>query len=288
MEDVSALEVSVLGNRDMEEAGEINIMEEDKENETQWGEFHGMFVKGEEIQRCWCANGLPECPEDRWIAFREFNEEESDLQSEQVKRAGQDGQWWCEDSKRVYERITDHSIEKNSLQTVFLTCFPSLSNPVIEEDIPPLNLEDCVKTHTPASLSNRSMEQLWDTVSSHCKQQKSWYKSEGTRLHRFYLSSLYINRKHEELQPAGSLIHSNKTKVLANSPAPKGHLQPHKERTVVRKEPDLKLLKVASVSVHVSGFGRSHHLQSLFQHWNQPNGKARLTVAYDFNRSLLV
>ncbi|XP_063791769.1 uncharacterized protein LOC134947842 isoform X2 [Pseudophryne corroboree] len=46
--------------------------------------------------------------------------------------------------------------------------------------------------------------------------------------------------------------------------------------------------KVASVSVHVTGFSPSHHLQSLFQHWTQPNGKTRLKVAYDFNRSLLV
>ncbi|XP_075463084.1 uncharacterized protein LOC142498689 isoform X4 [Ascaphus truei] len=46
--------------------------------------------------------------------------------------------------------------------------------------------------------------------------------------------------------------------------------------------------KVAAVSVHVSGFSPSHHLQSLFQHWTHPNGKTRLKVAYDFNRSLLV
>ncbi|KAG8550841.1 hypothetical protein GDO81_019618 [Engystomops pustulosus] len=80
----------------------------------------------------------------------------------------------------------------------------------------------------------------------------------------------------------------HRTKFSASSPAPKQRPQPHKLSTGSPRDPELKLMKVASVSVHVTGFSPSHHLQSLFQHWSQPSGKTRLKVAYEFNRSLLV
>ncbi|CAJ0949932.1 unnamed protein product [Ranitomeya imitator] len=80
----------------------------------------------------------------------------------------------------------------------------------------------------------------------------------------------------------------HRSKFSASSPVPKQRPQHHKMSTGLARDPELKLMKVASVSVHVTGFSPSHHLQSLFQHWSQPSGKTRLKVAYEFNRSLLV
>ncbi|OCT66268.1 uncharacterized protein LOC121397788 [Xenopus laevis] len=272
METATNLEISL--SRDPGRAVEIQT-KNNKEDESPelWGEYQGIWGRGKEMEMCWCKGGLQGCCEDRWTTLRTTKESEVTQMSEHNE------QWWCEESTRPYERSTKHSTEKSSLQRIFENCFPPFAHPVVEEDITPLELHTSVKSHS----QHRSVEQLWGTACRDGRQSEPCYKWEGSRLHSSYLSMLYIKPKNEEVQSALCLPNPHKIKSLVSSPSPSEKMQVQKVRTVVRQEPDLKLMKVASVSVHVSGFSPSHHLQSLFQHWTQPNGKAKLTVAYNFN-----
>ncbi|KAE8585646.1 hypothetical protein XENTR_v10021387 [Xenopus tropicalis] len=283
METVTALEVSL--SRDTEKARKIQT-KENREDETpeQWGEFQGIWGRGKEMEKCWCESGLQGCCDDRWTAFRDVNTDESQLVTELTEMSEHSGPWWCEDSTRPCERSTKHSVKKSNLQRIFENCFPPFSQSVVEEDVTPLELYTSGESHT----QHRQVEQLWGTACSRWRQSDPSYKWEGSRLHSSYLSMLHIKPKNQEGQSARCLPNPQKVKSLAASPSINEKIQAQKVSTVARREPELKLMKVASVSVHVSGFSPSHHLQSLFQHWTQPNGKARLTVAYNFNHSLLV
>ncbi|OCT68015.1 uncharacterized protein LOC108698616 [Xenopus laevis] len=283
METVTDMEVSLSG--DTGEAEEIQT-KENKEDESseQWGEYQGTWGRGIEIETCWCKSGLHGCCEDRWTTFIDVNTKESELVTELTQMPKQNERWWCEDNTRPCERSTKHSTDKSSLQRIFENCFPPFAHPVVEEKPTPLELPTSGKSHT----QNRSVEQLWDTACSRGRQCDQYYKWEGSKLQSSYLSMLHIKPKNVEVQSARCLTNTHKVKSIVTSPVPSEKIQSQKVSTVVRQEPDLKLMKVASVSVHVSGFSPSHHLQSLFQHWTQPKGKARLTVDYNFNPSVLV
>ncbi|CAH2314028.1 Hypothetical predicted protein [Pelobates cultripes] len=167
---------------------------------------------------------------------------------------------------------------QESLGWVFEDCFPSYSPPVIEDDIKPLEPPQPASGDLTTSPSHsQSATCLWGAVCdrrTHPNRQCKW---EGSKLHNSYLSSLHIDPNDK--------LPAHKNKFPVTSPALREKQPPHK--LSMGKEAELKLMKVASVSVHVSGFSPSHHLQSLFQHWTQPQGKPRLKVAYEFKHSLM-
>ncbi|KAM4696822.1 uncharacterized protein WCC33_015540 [Rhinophrynus dorsalis] len=267
----------VMGKGDAEEAPEIQAQGDG--TSVQWGEFQGTWSPGQEMGNSTGNRGWQGCTsEANWVAFRDVDTEEM---KEQTQTSPHNGRWWCEDSAVMCESATEHSIDKSSLQRVFEDCFPSITLPVVHEgDVRPL---EAVFTDTgsggESQMNTGSAEHLWGTVCDRRKRSQLWCTWEGSKLHSSYLSSLPINPKDK--------VPSHKAKPPASSPVHKEKVTPRRLSAVVGKEPELKFMKVASVSVHVSGFSPSHHLQSLFQHWTQPS-KTRLRVAYDFNCSLLV
>ncbi|KAM3912008.1 uncharacterized protein RB166_020478 [Leptodactylus fuscus] len=273
---------SPLGMRDV-------IEEEDPETEVDWtrtegtpvlwGEFQGTQQTEGEDESDWYHKGLQRCRlDDTWVAFRDTEGEEPETEDEEVHTTQHDGRWWCEDSTTLCTR--EHSIDKSSLD-IFENCFPPVSHPNVEEEIQPLeSLLQNVEPQGHKQTWRRSTHYLQRATSEHTRDPDLLYKWKGSQLHSNYLSSLHINPNDKAPPP--------RTKFSASSPVPKQRPQPHKLSTGLARDPELKLMKMASVSVHVTGFSPSHHLQTLFQHWSQPSGKTRLKVAYDFNRSLLV
>ncbi|XP_075463082.1 uncharacterized protein LOC142498689 isoform X3 [Ascaphus truei] len=271
MTTVTDVDVSPHGKGDAEGAGGMKMQEEQargtegKATPVQWGEFHGM-----RLGESWSDDNVGRPSQMKTVSRHGWMMKERRLH----RTMGSGG------VKIALCCLALQSISETNLEKVFESCFPSFPLPEIQEDVKPLeqffpelgSWED--QTHT------RSAERLWGTVCDRRIYPELQGKWEGSRLHSSYLSTLHIS-------PNGKL-HPHKVKSVVVSPAPKEKLQPHKLSVVVGKEPELKLMKVAAVSVHVSGFSPSHHLQSLFQHWTHPNGKTRLKVAYDFNRSLLV
>ncbi|XP_075043142.1 uncharacterized protein LOC142102282 isoform X2 [Mixophyes fleayi] len=278
---------SPLAMGDMVGEGAQETEEEGVRNEgcpVIWGEFQGTQQNEAEGESDWYKRGLHGCrPEDSWVAFREADSEEPETDKQEMYVTQHGGRWWCEDSTTMCP--TEDSIDKSSVGQIFDQCFPSVLHTPVEEDVQPLELllrDDGSQGHKQIwrrSCDDRSAGCLWG-LSDRTRDPDHLYKWEGSQLCTAYLSSLHID-------PNGK-IPPHRTKFPTSSPAPKQRLHPHKLSTGLGREPELKLTKVASVSVHVTGFSPSHHLQSLFQHWSQPNGKTRLKVAYDFNRSLLV
>ncbi|XP_071980089.1 uncharacterized protein [Engystomops pustulosus] len=240
-----------------------------------WGEFQGTQQTEGDDGSEWYHRGPHRCrPDDTWVAFQDAEDENSQTDEEE-KTTQHDGRWWREDSTTLCTR--EHSGDKINLGHIFESCFPPVSHPLVEEEILPL--ESLLHDEEPQTW-RRSTDYLQRVTSRHTRDPDLLCKWEGSHLHSNYLSSLQIN-PNQKGPP-------HRTKFSASSPAPKQRPQPHKLSTGSPRDPELKLMKVASVSVHVTGFSPSHHLQSLFQHWSQPSGKTRLKVAYEFNRSLLV
>ncbi|XP_040179098.1 uncharacterized protein LOC120913302 [Rana temporaria] len=270
----SVADDSLLGIGDVAGDGRL---EEEETRTVLWGEFQGTQQNdGEEEGDCFTRGLHASHSDDSWVAFRDSEESHSDNQEGLLTQCG--GRWWCESSTTLCTR--EHSPNKSSVGHIFEHCFPPISHPHTEEDITPLEsllhdigLHGHRQTNTRDTCDHRSADCLWGATPDHTQDPDMLYKWEGSQLRSAYLSSLNI-KPNDKIPP-------NKTR---SSPAPKQRIQPHKMST----GRELKLMKVASVSVHVTGFNPSHHLQSLFQHWSQPSGKTRLKVAYDFNRSLLV
>ncbi|XP_072285645.1 uncharacterized protein [Pyxicephalus adspersus] len=270
----SVMEESSLGIEDV--AGNERLETEEEVTRTEgstvlWGEFQGTQPNDGEEEGEWFSRGLHECqPDDSWVAFTGVEDSHSNDEEGLLTQCG--GRWWCESSTTLCTR--EHSPQKSSVGHIFEHCFPQISLPHTEEDIKPLEsllhdmgLQGHRQRHPRDTCDHRAAD--------HTQDPDMLYKWEGSQLRSSYLSSLHI-KPNDKVPP-------NRTR---SSPAPKQRVQPHKMSTGLGRE--LKLMKVASVSVHVTGFSPSHHLQSLFQHWSQPSGKTRLKVAYDFNRSLLV
>ncbi|XP_056394810.1 uncharacterized protein LOC130290771 [Hyla sarda] len=244
-----------------------------------WGEFQGTQQTEGEDGNEWYHKGLHRCrPDDTWVAFRDA-EGESQTDDQEGQSIQHDGRWWCEDSTTLCTR--EHSIDKSNLEHIFESCFPPASHALVEEEIQPLeSLLHDIEPEGHKQTWRRSADYLQRATSEHTRDPDLLYKWEGSQLHCTYLSCLHIN-PNDKGPP-------HRTKFSASSPVPKQRPQPHKLSTGLARDPELKLMKMASVSVHVTGFSPSHHLQSFFQHWSQPSGKTRLKVAYEFNRSLLV
>ncbi|CAI9597341.1 unnamed protein product [Staurois parvus] len=273
---------SPLGIGDGDGDGRLETEEEVTRTEGSsvlWGEFQGTQQNDGEEEGDWFTRGLHAGqPDDSWVAFRDSEESHSDNQEGLLTQCG--GRWWCESSTTLCTR--EHSPNKSSVGHIFEHCFPPISHPHTEEDIKPLEsllhdigLQGHRQTNTRDTCDHRSADCPRGATPDHTQDPDMLYKWEGSQVRSAYLSSLNI-KPNDKIPP-------NRTR---SSPAPKQRIQPHKMSTGLGRE--LKLMKVASVSVHVTGFSPSHHLQSLFQHWSQPSGKTRLKVAYDFNRSLLV
>ncbi|XP_069798904.1 uncharacterized protein [Dendropsophus ebraccatus] len=245
-----------------------------------WGEFQGTQQMEGEDENEWYHKGLHRCrPDDTWVAFRDAEGEEPQAEDQEGHAIQHNGRWWCEDSTTLSTR--ENSIDKSRLEHIFESCFPPVSHPLVEDDIQPLeSLLHDVEPEGHKQTWRRSTDYLQSASCEHTRDPDLLYKWEGSQLHSTYLSSLHIN-PNDKGPP-------HRTKFSASSPLPKQRPQPHKLSNGLARDPELKLMKVASVSVHVTGFSPSHHLQSLFHHWSQPSGKTRLKVAYEFNRSLLV
>ncbi|KAM8952293.1 uncharacterized protein RCH25_043090 [Pelodytes ibericus] len=256
---------------DVEAAGRMLTESSSDGTTVQWGEFQGTGRRGREgaqnvLQEWWA--------EDSWEAFRDCDNEETDTHGTPMSQ--HDGQWWCEDSTVLCTGPTHQPIDTSRLDQVFESCFPSHSLPVIEDYIKPLNPLLCIA----GGHSNSPHTRLGSCFLGAACDQQVQCKFEASRLHNSYLSSLHID-PHDKITP-------HKAKFLTTSPALKEKQQSHRMGASVTKEAELKLMKVASVSVHVSGFSPCHHLQSLFQHWSPAQGKPRLKLAYELKRSLLV
>ncbi|XP_068106877.1 uncharacterized protein [Hyperolius riggenbachi] len=222
---------------------------------------------------------------ESWVAFKDTVSEESRTDDQETHITQCSGRWWCESSTTLCTR--EHSPNKSSVGHILEHCFPQISHPCVEEDIKPLEsllhntgAEGHKQSYSRDACDHSSADCPWMVTPDHTQNPDVLYKWEGSQLRSAYLSSLHIKPNEKTL--------SQRTRFSSSSPAPKQRIQPHKMSTGLGREPELKLMKVASVSVHVTGFSPSHHLQSLFQHWSQPSGKTRLKVAYEFNRSLLV
>ncbi|KAM9323983.1 uncharacterized protein PAF06_020235 [Gastrophryne carolinensis] len=274
---------AVLRMGDEAEDGRLEI-EKDMTGTLLWGEFQGTQQNEGEEEGNWRTRGLRGCrPDENWTAFTGEEIEETD--SQETHKTQCDGRWWCESSTKLCMR--EHPQNKNSIGHIFAHCFPQVSHPHIEEDIKPLETllhdpgpEEHRQAPTRNACHHRSPNCLWGTRSNIAQDPDALYKWERSQIRSAYLSSLQI-KPTDKIPP-------HRTRFSASSPAPKQRIQPHKMSTGLARDPELKLMKMASVTVHVTGFSPSHHLQSLFQHWSQPSGKTRLKVAYDFNRSLLV
>ncbi|KAM5146367.1 uncharacterized protein ACMZJ9_013587 [Mantella aurantiaca] len=279
---IGVTEESPLGIEDVAGEGLLETEEEVTRTEGSpvlWGEFQGTQQNDGEEEGDWFTTGPHTCQlDDSWVAFTDSEESHSDNHEGILKQCG--GRWWCESSTTLCTR--ENSPSKSSVEHIIEHCFPPILHPHTEEDIKPLEsllhdigLQGHRQTHSRDTCDHRSADCLWGSTSDHMQDPDTLHKWEGSQLRSAYLSSLHI-KPNDKIPP-------NRTR---SSPAPKQRIQPHKMSTGLGRE--LKLMKVASVSVHVTGFSPSHHLQSLFQHWSQPSGKTRLKVAYDFNCSLLV
>ncbi|KAM4020193.1 uncharacterized protein ACNLHF_000708 [Anomaloglossus baeobatrachus] len=273
---------SAEGTRDMIEEKDQGVEVDSTRTEGStvlWGEFQG--TEGDDGNEWYHKGCLHRCrPEDTWVAFRDTEGEEPQSEDQEGHTIQHNGRWWCEDSTRLCSR--EQSIDKSSLEHVFENCFPPVSHPLVEEEIQPLEsllLHD-VQPQSDEQMRTRSIDYLQRSSCERTRDPDALYKWKGSLLHSSYLSCLPIN-PNDKGPP-------HRTRFSASPPVPKQRPQPHKLSTGLARDPELKLMKVASVSVHVTGFSPSHHLQSLFQHWSQPSGKTRLKVAYEFNRSLLV
>ncbi|XP_073405369.1 uncharacterized protein [Dendrobates tinctorius] len=278
---VHAAAGSPLGTRDMIEEKDKGVEADWTRTEGSpviWGEFQG--TEGDKGNEWYHKGGLHRCrPEDTWVAFSDTESEEPQSDDREGHTIQHDGRWWCEDSTTLCPR--EQSTDKSSIEHVFENCFPPVSHPLVEEEIQPL--ESLLHDADPPShkqTRGRSIDYLQRSSCGHTRDPDALYKWKESLLHSSYLSCLHIN-PNDKGPP-------HRTKFSASPPVPKQRPQHHKMSTGLARDPELKLMKVASVSVHVTGFSPSHHLQSLFQHWSQPSGKTRLKVAYEFNRSLLV
>ncbi|XP_053330115.1 uncharacterized protein LOC128503945 [Spea bombifrons] len=237
----------------------------------QWGEFQGTCCRGGDSGKLQGWGG-----QDSWDAFSDADPEETDPRRTETSN----GQWWCEESTMLCAGPAPRPIDRAGLERLLENCFPSNPVPRVEDDIEPLEQSLAAHGQTPSPARTRTVGCLLGTPRDRRTNPDLQRKWEGSALHKSYLSSLHIDPDDK--------VHPHRAKFPSGSPAPREKQPPHKVPGAGGKETELKLMKVASVSVHVSGFGPSHHLQSLFHHWTQPQGKTRLKLAYDFNRSLLV
>ncbi|XP_067875310.1 uncharacterized protein [Heterodontus francisci] len=236
----------------------------------------------------------PSCDGDGWRAFHgdDGQTQESHfgafpLSKWEMAQWGVGGKWWPNDAleHHTFEPTSpsESSLGKAGLESMFHSCFPTVSSAGSSDPIPPLGqlLGRSEEKWGEGFLSTQAYD-LWGLLWNVDETVGLKYKWAECQSRRQLLASLSVD-------PASTDTSAGRTRTLGSSPLFSRETMEFQSFPVTLDQDykELMLIKDSVPQLQTNGFSPTHRIQAFFYHWSQADRNGKTKTPYSFNKNFM-